>query len=371
MKNHHGKSRPFILYPKKDINEIRDCVLENYGSIKYELPFLNALCVEIPESGITSIKTNQRVAMMSEDVRVSKLPLPAKDSSCFLSSCQSSSYRCPYCGEGICIAIIDTGVSPHYDLVKPFNRIIAFKDFVGENEFPYDDDGHGTHVAGIALGNGYLSNGARHCGSAPKAALAALKALDGQGSGNMSDILAAMQWVYDHHKKYNIRVVNLSLGVLPDQNMEIDPLAVGANALVCAGVSVVAAAGNSGPKTGTISSPGTSPLVLTVGSCDDNHKIPDFSSRGPTLDGTIKPDLIAPGVNVSSLVADDCKGYVEQTGTSMSAPYVAGLAASLYSEHPQACPSEIKNALIHSATPIKKADRNAQGHGLLLWKCIP
>ncbi|MEG1085162.1 MAG: S8 family serine peptidase [Anaerovoracaceae bacterium] len=117
--------------------------------------------------------------------------------------------------------------------------------------------------------------------------------------------------------------------------------------------------------------PGTSPLVLTVGSCDDNHKIPDFSSRGPTLDGTIKPDLIAPGVNVSSLVADDCKGYVEQTGTSMSAPYVAGLAASLYSKHPQACPSEIKNALIHSATPIKKADRNAQGHGLLLWKCIP
>lgn len=363
MEQKKGKSRPFILYPRQNIEEIRQCVLENYGLIKYELPFLNALCVEIPEEKEQTIKTNKRVAMMSEDIGVSKLSTGQTTQA--LSSFRRRRNYYSGEGKGVTIAIIDTGVSPHYDLIKPFNRILYFKDFVNRKTLPYDDDGHGTHVAGIALGNGYSSG--KHKGTAPGAALVSLKALDEEGNGNASDILAAMQWIYDNHRRYNIRVVNLSLGVIPSNHSQIDPLVLGANALVCAGICVVAAAGNSGPDRETITSPGISPLVMTVGSYDDDNKnsVPDFSSRGPTISGLPKPDVLAPGVDIISLSSQNPKGYIGQTGTSMSAPFVSGLAADYCSIHPDAHPLEVKKALLRCAHPIKKADRYTQGYGLL------
>ena len=228
---------------------------------------------------------------------------------------------------------------------------------------PYDDDGHGTHVAGIALGNGYASG--RFQGTAPGAALVSLKALDQEGNGNASDILAAMQWIYDNHRHYNIRVVNLSLGIASSPYTQIDPLVLGANALVFKGLCVIAAAGNSGPDKQSITSPGTSPLVLTVGSCDWDNKIPDFSSRGPTPAGQPKPDVVAPGVDIISLSSKNPKGYVAQTGISMSSPYVAGLAAEYCARHPQAHPLEVRSALLDLAQPVEKANRNAQGWGRL------
>lgn len=359
MEQKTGLHSPFILYPRQNIEDIRHCVLENFGRIKYELPFLNALCVEIPEEKVQTIKTNRRVAMMSEDIAVSKLPIKSSPPRSSFHACRE--YGCK--GEGVAIAVIDTGVAPHYDLIKPFNRILCFKDFVNGRENPYDDDGHGTHVSGIALGNGYSSG--KHLGTAPGAALVSLKALDEEGNGNASDILAAMQWIYDHHRRYNIRVVNLSLGVEASSYVQIDPLVLGANALVCAGLCVVAAAGNSGPERGSITSPGTSPLVLTVGCCDADGMVPDFSSRGPAPLGQAKPDVLAPGVDILSLSSASPKAYITQTGTSMSAPYVSGLAADYCALHPGAHPLEVKCALLDNARPLKKCDRNTQGHGRL------
>ncbi len=361
MKQKSGSRCPFILYPRKNIESIRQCILENFGSIKYELPFLNALCVEIPEEKVGEIRTNQRIAMMSEDIEVSKLPVQA------VSGQQPQSMGSPAGsrgGEGVCLAIIDTGVAPHYDLIRPFNRILHFEDFVNGRTKPYDDDGHGTHVAGIALGNGYASGG-RYCGTAPGAALVALKALDGEGNGSASDILAAMQWIYDNHRRYHIRVVNLSLGVSPSDHAQIDPLVIGANALVCEGLCVVAAAGNSGPGKKSITSPGISPLVLTVGSCDREGNISHFSSRGPAPAGQIKPDVVAPGVDILSLAARNPKSYIAQTGTSMSSPCVAGLALDYCARHPQAHPLEVKKALMKRAFPLKDAGINEQGCGAL------
>lgn len=361
MKNWKYGSTPFILYPKQNIGEVRQCVLENYGRIRYELPFINALCVEIPKERVQRIRTNRRIASMSEDIRVSKLPTRSGGIPLRLPQLR----RAPACcGEGVAIAVIDTGVAPHYDLIRPFNRIRYFHDFVNGRNRIYDDDGHGTHVAGIALGNGYVSG--HYAGSAPGAALVALKALDAEGNGNASDILAAMQWIYDHHLLYNIRVVNLSLGIQPAQASQLDPLVMGANALVYAGICVVAAAGNSGPARGSITSPGVSSLVLTVGSCDSQGKITAFSSRGPAPDGSSKPDVMAPGVDIVSLSAANPKGYIAQSGTSMSAPYVAGLAASYFSCHPSLNPLEVKQALLEAARPVAKIPRNAQGCGLLL-----
>lgn len=362
MNEKQGQVCPFILYPRQNIEDIHQCVLENYGKIKYELPFINALCVDIPKEKVQTIKTNRRVAMMSEDIQVSKLAMPTQS---FRSASRQPAPSMVSKGKGVSIAVIDTGVAPHYDLIRPLNRIRAFQDFVNGRIRPYDDDGHGTHVAGIALGNGYVSGAKAHQGTAPGADLVALKALDQEGNGNASNILAAMQWIYDNHKHYNIKVVNLSLGIRPSEGYQIDPLMLGANELVHAGICVVAAAGNSGPERETITSPGISPLVITVGSCDHHNHVPDFSSRGPTPAGQIKPDVVAPGVDIVSLSAQSPKGYVAQSGTSMSAPYVAGLAACYCAEHPKAHPFDVKRFLLRSASPIKKADPNAQGCGLL------
>lgn len=365
MKQQSGRRLPFILYPRQSIEDVRQCVLENFGHIKYELPFLNALCVEIPEEKIPYIQTSKRIAMMSEDIEVSKLPLGI--SSKYQDARNSATHTPMFlgaAGEGVSLAVIDTGVSPHYDLIRPFNRIICFKDFVNGRKLPYDDDGHGTHVSGIAVGNGYASGGKYH-GTAPGAALVALKALDDKGNGTASDILAAMQWIYDHHRLYHIRVVNLSLGVTPSAYGQIDPLVIGANALVCAGLCVVAAAGNSGPDKKSITSPGISPLVLTVGSCDNEDSVPQFSSRGPAPAGQIKPDVVAPGVDIVSLSAKNPKAYLAQTGTSMSSPCAAGLAADYCALHPNAHPLEVKAALMNLASPLDGVAIDKQGHGRL------
>ncbi len=411
MYENRGRTCPFILYPRQNIGDVCQCVLENYGKIKYELPFINALCVDIPKEKVQTIKTNRRIATMSEDIQVSKLvePQPFTQSQRIIDPVQPvqpaqiaqplratpstqavaqpprfvhatqpaqsfqalrNAHRCfaPAMGsdgKGVSIAVIDTGVAPHYDLVHPLNRICVFQDFVNGKLHPYDDDGHGTHVAGIALGNGYVS-GSRDCqGTAPGADLAALKSLDQEGNGNASDILAAMQWIYDNHRHYNIKVANLSLGICPSGQTQIDPLVLGANELVHAGICVVAAAGNSGPEWKTITSPGISPLVITVGSCDNYNRIPDFSSRGPTPTRQIKPDVVAPGVDILSLSAGNPKEYVAHSGTSMSAPYVAGLAACYCAEHPKAQPLDVKRSLLRAALPIKNVNPNIQGHGLL------
>ena len=175
-----------------------------------------------------------------------------------------------------------------------------------------------------------------------------------------------MQWIYDHRLQYNIRVLNLSLGVTASDPSTIDPLVLGAEALTAAGICVVAAAGNSGPSRGSITSPAVSPYVLAVGSCDDRGRVPDFSSRGPALSGLCKPDLVTPGVDIVSLSSRDPKGYLSQSGTSMSAPYAAGIAACYCACHPKAQPFEIQKALIHQAVPLKHAGEMMQGHGALL-----
>lgn len=400
MKDSKG-TMPVIIYSKKNINQIRQCVFENYGKIKYELPFINALCVEVPIRKLSSIKCNTNISLISMDAEVSKLPVETTsvltDPFSFIGKknvknrkLRKSVFSGSLCGEGVTIAIIDTGISPHYDIVKPVNRIVAFKDFVNNSIIPYDDDGHGTHVAGLAAGNGYMFGGTTivetirsmfpetACslicmGTAPKANIAALKALDNEGNGNTSDILAAMQWVADNHQKYNIRVLNLSLGIdatsfdMDGDGLDdvADPLVLGANALVNMGISIVVAAGNSGPKAGSITSPGTSPAVITVGSINSNGEVPDFSSRGPTATGAIKPDLLAPGMDVLSLDASTNKRYLRQSGTSMSAPAVAGAAACLHAANPKLTPAQVKAYLMRIAIPQEKADLNAQGAGLL------
>ncbi|MEL7655221.1 MAG: S8 family peptidase [Bacillota bacterium] len=374
-----GEMTPVIIYSKQTINEIRDCIIENYGQIKYELPFINAVSVEIPKEKIEKLASFNMISSISDDAIVSKTPIlhrgksVSKPKTCgnFEDDMQrifGSTER----GKGVGVAVIDTGVAPHYDLIKPENRIVAFKDLLADRELPYDDDGHGTHVAGIIAGNGYTS--CKYTGTAPCADIIAIKALDDSGNGTESDILAALQWIVNNGQFYNIRVINLSLGIKVEPPYDDDPLIKGANAAVRYGYSVITAAGNNGPGKCTINSPGTSPLVITVGAADLTNsddgeiRVASFSSRGPTMNGYTKPDLVAPGVDICSLDGKNPKGYAVQSGTSMAAPVVSGVAACLYAMRPKLTPAQVKQILVHDALPLKKEDRYAQGRGLLNYK---
>ncbi|WP_051280539.1 S8 family peptidase [Anaerovorax odorimutans] len=353
-----------IIYSNRTISEIKDCIAKYYGHIKYELPFINAVAVEIPQENRKNIAHNKMISRIYDDVAVSKTPIYKLKQDISQGNSASTFYSSR--GKGVGIAIIDTGVAPHYDLIKPINRIIAFKDFIGKKEIPYDDDGHGTHVAGIALGNGYSSR--KYIGTSPCANLIAVKALDDMGNGTASDILAGLQWVINNRKRYNIKVINLSLGITVDENCEDDPLVKGAEAAVKHGITVIAAAGNNGPEKCTINSPGISPYVITVGATGFPPAVAKFSSKGPTHAGYIKPDLVAPGVDITSLSNKNPKGYAVQSGTSMATPIVSGVAACLYSSMPYLKPHEVKKILMKKCLPLKKESRNSQGHGLLNYE---
>ena len=377
MTYNNGEMAPVIIYSKHTINEIRDCIIENYGQIKYELPFINAVSVEIPKEKIARLANHNMVGSISEDAIVSKTPITPRATSVRIKCGNYADdmeriFGSKERGKGVGVAVIDTGVSPHYDLIKPQNRIVAFKDLLTNREMPYDDDGHGTHVAGIIAGNGYTS--CKYTGTAPCADIVAIKALDDSGNGTESDILAALQWIVNNGRFYNIRVINLSLGIKVEPPYEDDPLIRGANAAVRYGYSVVTAAGNNGPGKCTINSPGTSPLVITVGAADltrseeGDIRVASFSSRGPTVNGDSKPDLVAPGVDICSLDGKNAKGYAVQSGTSMAAPVVSGVAACLYAMRPNLTPAQVKHLLVHDALPLKREDRFAQGRGLLNYK---
>lgn len=267
-----------------------------------------------------------------------------------------------YLGEGIGIAIIDTGLSPHPDYRE---RIIGWMDVLHGKPQPYDDSGHGTHVAGIAAGDGRLSNG-RYKGIAPKANLIGIKVLDHQGNGSVSDIMKALQWIQKNYQKYAIHIVNISIGANDRQSFNEDCAMVQkVNKLWDMGLVVVAAAGNQGPGPQTISAPGNSRKIITVGSLPGRSV--SHSGIGPTLSCIKKPDVIAPGSDIVSC-CPPANGkpftYSVKSGTSMSTPVVSGAIALLLSKYSYLNPRDIKIRLKHSCTDLH-LPHEQQGWGLL------
>jgi len=271
-------------------------------------------------------------------------------------------------GEGIGVAFIDTGLSPHCDFLIGKPRVAEFKDFINERQNMYDDNGHGTFVCGVCAGSGVLS-GFKYSGVAPKTDIYALKALDGNGEASANKILNAMEWVFDNHTQKNIKVVCMSFGSEPLGNN--DPIMLGAEALWKDGVVVVAAAGNSGPENQTIKSPGVSRELITVGGIDDNRfdsntfkkeffEMAEFSSRGPAMRG-FKPDVVAPSVDIVSCGIE--KPYTYLSGTSVATPMIAGLACLLLEKYKEATPKQIKKLLLSTCQPLG-FDKNSEGFGL-------
>ena len=234
---------------------------------------------------------------------------------------------------------------------------------------------HGTHVAGIIAGNGYSSRG-KYVGVAPKSNILTIKALDENGGGSSSKIIEAISYIIDTKDKYNTKIINLSIGTPANNTCDKDPLCRAVEKAVEAGLIVVVAAGNSGPERGTILSPGTSRNAITVGAVDDKRTIDPsddtiapFSSRGPTLEGLTKPDLLAPGVSINSLSNTKLDGYSALSGTSMATPLVSGAVALLLNKYNDLKPYEVKKRLLKSCIDIKDS-KEMQGIGMLNLKLL-
>lgn len=259
-------------------------------------------------------------------------------------------------GSGVGICVVDTGVDPGHEQIV--GRTVVFKDFIGTSTTPYDDHGHGTHVMSIAAGDGAGGPAAAtHNGVAPQAALYAAKALDASGNGDDSGVVAAVQWCA---QQAAVRVISMSLGG-PTASDGNDALSQTVDAAADLGKVVVVAAGNSGDDLETVPSPGAARKAVTVGAASDHSASPGapyadagitlapFSSRGPTVDGRIKPDVVGPGVTVEAAQAGTTAGYVTYSGTSMATPYVAGVVALGLQAQPTATPAQVLDALMGSA----------------------
>jgi serine protease AprX len=273
-----------------------------------------------------------------------------------------------YTGEGVSVAIIDTGIDPNHVGINDFDddpttddpKVVAFYDALdgsgddgsGTTQ-AYDDHGHGSHCAGITAGTGSIDDGPMSTGEtpyrgvAPGATLVGVKVLDGSGSGSFAEVMKGMEWTIDNQIKYNIRSASMSLGgawvseLTQEQEERVTTLA---NEMVAHGIALMIAAGNSAAY-GTIGTPGAAKDVITVGATEDSRQLAVYSSKGPTHEGQIKPNIAAIGSAVMSVEANSGNAYVSMSGTSMATPMVAGMAVLLHQANPDLQPLMIRSIL--------------------------
>ena len=263
-----------------------------------------------------------------------------------------------YTGKGIGVCILDTGIYEHIDFT---GRIWAFYDFLAFKRRPYDDNGHGTHVAGLVAGDGTASMG-KYRGAAPGCGIISLKVLDRYGTGSQDDVLRALRWIRENRQQYRIRVVNISVGTTCNSKRNHARLLESVEQLWDEGVVVVTAAGNQGPRPGSITAPGRSKKVITVGSSDLLEGRSAISGRGPTAECVCKPDIVAPGNKIMSCVPGKPYSYGVKSGTSMSTPLVTGAIACALEKNPALTNTDIKTMLMNSAEDMG-LPQNLQGWG--------
>jgi serine protease AprX len=281
-------------------------------------------------------------------------------------------------GEGVTIAVIDTGIHPHPDLG---DRIKGFVDLVNNEPDPYDDNGHGTHCAGDVAASG------KYAGPAPRANLVGVKVLNKLGSGSLDTVMAGVDWCIKNiagDSPFKIDIISMSLGSTATQGD--DPMVRAVERAWDAGIVVVVAAGNEGPNYGTVASPGISQKVITVGALDDKNSVDrgdddvaSFSSRGfqNVADALNKPDLLAPGVNIVSLRSPNSyldklqksarveNDYFVLSGTSMATPICAGVAALIKQRMPGATPQQVKDMLKMGTDMWKERENAVYGEGYI------
>jgi serine protease AprX len=367
------------------------------GVVNTLFSVINAVVYTGPASDLQTLANDPNVVYISPDRAVAgQLDYSAAAVNA------SAAWRLNMTGQGIGVAIIDSGIDSSADLsyLGLLSRIVYTQDFTGGNG--NDQYGHGTHVAGIVGANG-LGSKCSNCtrsfvGLAPSASLINLRVLDANGAGTDSLVIQAIEQAIALKQRYNIRVINLSLGRPIYESYALDPLCRAVEAAWKAGIVVVVAAGNDGRDNsvatngyGTIESPGNDPYVITVGAMKamgtyprTDDLIASYSSKGPTaIDHIVKPDIVAPGNHVVSLLAPGSTlasdpqnsvpaSYYESTtsttastrflmlnGTSMATPVVSGAIADMLQGQPSLTPDQVKGRLMKTAYKMFPASSTA------------
>lgn len=271
-------------------------------------------------------------------------------------------------GKDVTVAVLDTGIYAGHPDIK--GSCIAFYDAVNGKRYMYDDNGHGTHISGIIGGKG-LGEMGKYRGIAPGCNLVSVKVLNYQGKGKMDNIRKGIGWILNNRKMYNISIVNMSVGATDSAESEESELVELVEMMWDVGITVVAAAGNNGPGNCSVSSPGISRKIITVGASDDNimvysatgKNMVNYSGRGPTASCIVKPEIVAPGYNVTSCSTGN-RLYTGRSGTSMATPIVSGICALYKGVYRNASPKEIKMQIHNSALDLGYP-KNRQGWGLI------
>lgn len=352
--------RIVVFAPETRPEEAAHIVRSLGGRLVQPLPLINgAVCELARDADATALSAHERVARVDEDLRVQAYPFcrwfqrprkmapqPAEQVPWGVERVGAPALwrqAPPTTGAGVKVAVLDTGIDLSHPDLSP--NLAAGVNVLNPRRPASDDNGHGTHVAGIIAA---ALNGLGVMGTAPRARLYPVKVLDRHGAGLLSDIIKGLEWCVQQ----GIQVANLSLGS-PEGNATFAEAVARAAA---AGVVVVAAAGNAGPGPDTLGYPARYPQTIAVGATTRDDAVAGFSSRGAEL------DLVAPGDRITSTWLNG--SYQELSGTSMAAPHVAGLAALLLEREPWLSPAQVKARLQTLARPLNGWPPEAQGAGL-------
>jgi serine protease AprX len=354
--------------------------------IKSRLHTIRAVTMRVPASMLPILESNPNVAYVTPDRNVTLTAANEDYTAAVEADVAAAQFALD--GTGVGVAVIDSGVADHPDLhnASGASRVVYSQSFVPGDTTTSDRYGHGTHVAGLVGGNGVSSgaaNGylAKYAGVAPNVNIINLRVLDQNGSGTDSQVIAAIQQAIALKNTYNIRVITMSLGRPVFECYTLDPVDQAVESAWKAGIVVVVAAGNNGRDNSmgtrgfaTIGVPGNDPAVITVGATRTfgtatrvDDAIASYSSKGPTLvDHLVKPDLVAPGNRLVSLLASGSKldnsnkslevapaagaaKYFRLSGTSMATPLVSGAVALILQKNPSLTPDQVKARLMKTA----------------------
>ena len=358
------------------------------GQVTRHLDIINSFSARLRGNALSALARTPGVRWVSLDAPVIESVCESCIETARLQTVYNSTVRAdrlwneaPYRqGQSVTVAILDSGLHDHDDIeqqlgtgVDRIKASVRVNNFTGNTDDSY---GHGSHVAGTIGGNGLMSNG-EYVGVAPRVDFVSVKVADDEGRATTSDVVAGIEWINNNKARYNIRVVNVSMNSDSPQSYHTSPMNAALEILWFNGVVVVVSAGNNGGGNVMLYPPANDPFFITVGATDDRGTVntgddvlANFSARGVTESGFVKPDLVAPGTNIISLmgksnstlsrehpgnrVRDSHQNneYFRMSGTSTSAPMVAGAAALLLQDEPNLTPDQVKYRLMATARPF-------------------
>lgn len=376
----------------------RSAVIAAGGRVERVLPLVGGVAAAVPQRnlvalrsapGVRTVTPNSRMTVAASDPDQEEEGSEPEPRSVHRAEIRAdAALSAGATGEGVTVALLDTGINPHRDLE---GRVLPVRNGTTGDYEPCvnlsgepgcaDSYGHGTFLAGLIAGSG-AGSGGRYAGVAPAADLVSIKVAGEDGSADLSNVLAGIQWAVSFRDRYRIRVLNLSLGTDSEEPWQSDPLNYAVQRAWRAGIVVTVSASNRGPDLRTISKPGDDPWVLTVAAVDDRQtpaisddRLPQFSGRGPTAAGLTKPDLVAPGAMLVSTRAYSAIDeefppamsgpYRQGSGTSMSTAVVSGAVAQLLSRKPSLPPDRVKFLLMRTARPVAESSPYLVGRGIV------